>query len=405
MNYKLKILTVAALSGSLSLASCIKDEEPNKECDILNAWVQGEEYQQYFADANLMRKENISSTESDIVFTVRSLASLPKQLPLAFDVTEGATIEPASGSMQDFTNGPVTYTLTSQDGQYKRQYRVSFKSSSLPTGTTEPTDPVNPAEPNEAPQPSITFNFENVALSEKTQNGCVYNEFYELDDNGQRLNIWASGNPGAALTMNNGQPDAFPTMSTENGYKGKGVCLKTISTGSLGEMMKKPIGAGNLFLGKFILEQVLVNALKATQMGIQINRDPVRVTGYYKYRPGEKFTNLDMKEVPGRVDEPTIYASLYKNKDKDGKELYLYGDNVLTSSFVVKTAKVKSLPPTDEWTPFEMVFEGDAVDDELLRNGGYNLALVFSSSKEGDKFEGAIGSTLYVDEVNVSFEK
>lgn len=384
MNCKLKILTVAMLIGSLSLASCIKDEEPNKECDILNAWVQGEEYQQYFADPNLMRKENISATESDIVFTVRSMASLPKQLPLAFDVTEGATIEPASGSMQDFTNGPVTYTLTSQDGQYKRQYRVSF------------TEPV---------LPSYDLSFENVSLSEKTMSGCVYHEFYEVGDNGQRQDIWASGNPGAALTMNNGQPDAFPTMSTENGYKGKGVCLKTISTGSLGEWMKKPIAAGNLFLGKFILEQVLVNALKATQMGIQITRDPVRVTGYYKYRPGEKFTNVDMKEVPGKVDEPNIYAVLYKNKDKDGKEQFLHGDDVLSSPIIVKKAVVKSLPPTDEWTRFEMFFEGEEADPEMVAKGEYNLALVFSSSKGGDNFEGAIGSTLYVDEVNVSFEK
>ena len=36
---------------------------------------------------------------------------------------------------------------------------------------------------------------------------------------------------------------------------------------------------------------------------------------------------------------------------------------------------------------------------------GYNLSLVFSSSKEGAQFEGAVGSTLYVDEVELMFEK
>jgi hypothetical protein len=384
MEIKPKILTLVAFAGFLCLTSCIKDEEPNKECDIVNAWVQGDEYLQYFADANQMRKENIGATESDIVFTVRSLVSLPKQLPLSFDVTEGATIEPANGSMQDFTNGPVTYTLTSQDGQYQRQYRVSFVELSLP---------------------AYTFSFEHVSESEKAASGSYYHEFYEVGENGQRHDIWASGNPGAALTMNNAKPDAFPTMSMEDGYKGKGVCLKTISTGALGEWLKKPIAAGNLFLGKFVLEQVLVNALKATQMGIQIDRDPVRVTGYYKYRPGEKFTNVEMKEVPGRIDEPNIYAVLYKNKDKDGKEQYLYGDNVLSSPIIVKKAIVKSLPPTDEWTRFEMFFEGDEADPEMMARGEYNLALVFSSSKGGDDFEGAIGSTLCVDEVNVLYEK
>ena len=34
--------------------------------------------------------------------------SLPKQLPVYFDVTAGSAVEPASGSMQGFTAGPVT---------------------------------------------------------------------------------------------------------------------------------------------------------------------------------------------------------------------------------------------------------------------------------------------------------
>jgi hypothetical protein len=35
----------------------------------------------------------------------------------------------------------------------------------------------------------------------------------------------------------------------------------------------------------------------------------------------------------------------------------------------------------------------------------FSLAIVFSSSVRGAWFEGAIGSTLYVDEVEVSYEK
>jgi len=30
---------------------------------------------------------------------------------------------------------------------------------------------------------------------------------------------------------------------------------------------------------------------------------------------------------------------------------------------------------------------------------------VFSSSKDGAQFEGAVGSTLYIDEVEISYEK
>ena len=157
-------------------------------------------------------------------------------------------------------------------------------------------------------------------------------------------------------------------------------------------------------MGKFILENVLLNPLKATEFGRDIDRVPVRVTGYYKYRPGAVFTDKNKKEVPGRIDEADIYAVFYRNKDAQGKNVYLYGDDVLSSPLIVRKARVASLPPTNQWTRFEM-FEGDDADEHILESKGYNLTLVFSSSKEGAAFEGAIGSELCVDEVEVSFEE
>ena len=110
--------------------------------------------------------------------------------------------------------------------------------------------------------------------------------------------------------------------------------------------------------------------------------------------------------VPGVVDEGDIYAVLYRNKDAEGNPVVLDGGNVLTSKYIVSKAQVKSLPATDEWKPFEMFFEDVApVDQQILDNYGYNLALVFSSSKRGAEFCGAIGSTLYIDEVELSFKE
>ena len=377
------LVQLPLLTLILCLNSCIKDEEANKECDILKAWVDGEEFKQYFTDANQMVRE-VSTGESEIVFKVRSTVSLPKQLPLSLEITDKATVEPASGTPQDFTQGPVTYTVTSEDGQWKRQYRVVFQETKMP---------------------SYKFSFEQVSTSEKTQSESYYHEFYVNDEQGERHNIWATGNPGFALTTSRSQPEAFPSYSIDNGYQGKGVCMQTVSTGSLGEWMQKPIAAGNLFLGRFVVENVLINPLKATQFGIPVDREPVRITGYYKYSPGKKFTNKNMKEVPGKTDEASIYAVFYRNKDEQGNSFYLHGDDVLTSPQIVKTARVSSVPPTDQWTPFEMFFEGQDVDKEKLKNNEYNLTIVFSSSKDGDLFEGAIGSTLYIDEVELSFKE
>ncbi len=365
----------------LMCTSCIKDELPNTECDITSAWVEGDEYAENFYEPSQMRLENISTTENELVFTVRSLISLPKSMPLYFNITPGATISPANGSPQDFTQGPVTYTVTSQDGSWKREYTVVFKEASLPT---------------------FTFSFENYETKESSSN--YYHEFYEIDQAGMRQNIWASGNLGAILIKYNSQAEDQPTYSTPDGYKGRGVCLNTQYAGELGKAFGKPIAAGNLFIGRFILENVLIDALKATQFGRPIDRVPVRVTGYYKYQPGSVFTNKEMQEVPGRVDEASIYAVFYRNKDAQGNDVYLYGDDVLSSPYIVRKAQVATLPPTNEWTRFEMFFEGSDADEALLAAQGYNMTLVFSSSKDGASFEGAVGSVLYIDEVAISFD-
>ena len=57
---------------------------------------------------------------------------------------------------------------------------------------------------------------------------------------------------------------------------------------------------------------------------------------------------------------------------------------------------------TQGWQQFEIEFNyTEEIDPELLKNQGYNLAVVFSSSSEGDLFMGAVGSELLVDKVRV----
>ena len=379
------------------MTSCIKDEAPTKECDIESAWIEGAEYEQYFYQTTEMRKENISSTETKIIFSVRSLLSLSKQIPLNLKITEGATVVPANGSLQDFTKGPVTYTVTSEDGQWQRNYSVIFTEASLPVQK---------------------FSFENVeSQTENTLLGGT-NEmhvFYELEQSADVQEVkkycWATGNSGTALLLNGSKPADFPTYSTPDGYVGKGVCLNTQSSGSLGAMFSKPIAAGSLFLGKFLIEHVLSDALKATQFGVPNGKEPVRITGWYKYKPGELFTDKDMKVIEGRVDEASIYAVFYRNTDDTGNSYTLDGhavadlDKLLDNPQVYKVARVASLPATDTWTQWEMFFEGKDAPDTIVEAMGCNLALVFSSSKSGAQFEGAVGSTLYVDEVQVSYEK
>ena len=60
----MKTKTVILLTATVALlmASCIKDEAANTECDIESAWVEGWNLTKHFYDAADMRKDNISDT-------------------------------------------------------------------------------------------------------------------------------------------------------------------------------------------------------------------------------------------------------------------------------------------------------------------------------------------------------
>jgi hypothetical protein len=363
----------------LLFTGCIKDEPQNMECDILEAWVEGDALSQHFSQATDMRLSDVPSSQEQLTFIVRQRAALPP-VAVHFRLSPGATVTPADGSLQDFSRGPVVYTVTSEDGQWHRSYTIDFREATLP---------------------SSHHDFEDFELS---SNGKYY-LWYDRADDGTKEGIWASGNEGFMIAKPNAPATDYPTVPDADGYDGYCVRLTTRSTGSWGKTFKKPIAAGNFFLGSFDSRFALTNTLKTTNMGIVYTKEPVRVTGYYKYQPGEVFTDKDFHEVSTRIDEPTIHAALYLNHDEQGNTVMLHGDDVRTSPYIVRRAEVASMPPTSEWRRFEMTFEGTTpIDAELLANRGYNLSLVFSSSKTGDTFEGAVGSTLYIDKVEITFK-
>jgi hypothetical protein len=257
------------------------------------------------------------------------------------------------------------------------------------------------------------FSFENVdTLKGGLFKENYYHVFYDFDQIGEKQMFWATGNAGFALSqLDNSGPDQFPSYRADNGFNGKCACLQTLSTGVFGQAMHKPIAAGNLFLGKFIVEYAASESLKATAFGLPWDKEPVRVTGYYKYKPGKEVINYMEEVIPDRTDEASAYAVFYRNLDEKGEKYTLDGeavselDKLMDNPQVYKVARVPALPPTDQWRHFEMFFEGKDAPDDMVAKKEFSLAIVFSSSVRGAWFEGAIGSTLYVDEVEVSCEK
>lgn len=384
MNKIKKTLIVAV--ACLGLTSCFKDEPLNAECDIEDAWVHYDNPQKY--TWNLSDTiQHVYSAEKSITFKVRPGVDRTALAPM-FVTTEGAVLTPASGTVRDFSNGPLKYTVTSQDGKWQREYDVEFIEEHRTVRTT------------------MNFDFERVSVYTDDITKKQYYKWSDLKEDGTEANNWASGNGGFSISNPSAKLDDYPTVTVDDGYDGKAVKLTTRATGPLGSMARMPMAAGNLFLGEFITESALKDALHSTHFGVPFDKKPLKFTGYYKYQPGEIFKDRYGNEYPDRIDEGAVYAILYRNHDADGNPVHLYGDNVQTSDLIVAKAIVPEVRLTSEWTAFEVDFDyyGNEVDLDLLNTFGYNLAVVFSSSKDGAYFNGAVGSTLYIDKVSVVCE-
>lgn len=376
-------MIAAALIGSSTLTSCFKDEPLNAECDIEQAYIHVDNPESMFLKAN-DTLVTLSSIQNEIKFTVKRGTDL-SAIALCFRMTPGATISPLSGSVQDFTNGVVKYTVTSEDKNWSRDYNVSFD---IP--------PVVLSD--------INYDF---SKTEKNTNKPAnkYYVWYDFNEQGTKRYQWATGNPGYYISKTLAKATDYPTVPVESELEEGSQCVKltTRATGSKAVKLEMPIAAGNFFYGRFQSEIAFDDPMGATEFGWAINFKPVSFKGYYKYQRGEKVIDKNQKELTDKKDYGSIYAVLY---DNEGGNVTLNGNNILTSENIVALAKLPDIDDTPEWTHFDINFDYKKnVDEEKVKNTGYSLAIVCSSSVHGNIFEGAVGSTLWIDKFTIECEK
>jgi hypothetical protein len=355
---------LAFLGILLTISGCIKPEAENMEADILVMTL---------PDSALISPPSITNT-SVTAFVNFSKLNIKAVAP-QFTLTEGASIQPASGTPRDFSK-PVIYTVTSEDGHWRKDYRVSLLQNVAPDN----------------------FMFENWTVN---PDGNYYIP-YELVE-AEHQNIWASGNSGFSLIAPEKRPEAYPTQRSTDAAQGQyAAYLETKSTGALGAIVGMPIAAGNLFLGSFDAAKAMTAPLEATIFGIPFNKKPSRLTGSYKYISGGPVTDKTGKPVtPGRQDLCDIYAVLFKASPE---KPFLNGANVLTDPSVVAVAQLASGLATSGtgYHAFDLAFNYKSqVNEADLAAFAYKVVIVFSSSKNGAVFEGAVGSKLYIDDVKI----
>ena len=366
------------LIAALAFSSCTKDEALNSEADILSVIVPQE-----------ILKADPVVENNRVTIRVKPDTDLENQAPV-FTLSKGATISPENGTVLDFTR-PHIYTVTSENGKNIKEYTVIFIIAGL----------------------SPYYGFEHFRLNESGK----YYVFYEVNENGDNLMDWASGNAGFAITAGETPPDLYPTTYTEAGRTGRALKLTTRRTGELGIMFNKPIAAGNIFMGTFDVSAAIGSPLLAVKMGVPFELVPDTLKGYFKYQGGDVFVQVvenaqgelvieeyENGEIPDHWD---VYAIFY---DNNGGTLMLDGTNRFTHENLMSVAHLDPVDAieTDQWTAFELPFvqkPGKTIDPQKLANGGYSISVVMSSSAGGDFFKGGVNSTLLIDDLEIVSKK
>lgn len=363
----ISVVAAGSLHVSVDFTGEKLDKDLSSEAKILTFAIDNEK---------VLGQPVISEEEGTIKFNVTKEITVEElsQLIPEFTISENATVTPASGEAQDFSEDKVvTYTVISQDGIVKKEYKVSVGAA--------------------------IYHYSFDEWSTKTETVVIYKGTFPIISN----NDWSSSN--AALipigSMGYYEKNKFPIVEVkEEGFKGSAASITTFDTKGgivFGNTIPK-ITAGTLFTGTFKVN--MSTPLKSTSFGISFPAEPVALKGYYKYTPGEKYYQVGSKineatEDPDQHDECSIVAVLY-----DAESYSLDGINLNNPSNVVFRAELTDGNKVAEWKEFEIPFEA--------KNGfvydaakSYKLAIVCSSSKNGANYSGAPGSVLMIDEFEV----
>lgn len=306
--------------------------------------------------------------------------------------SDKAVVTPASGVTQDFAVGTdVVYSVMAENGSI-RKYTVSIDGM-----MTE-------------------YTFED--WTSKTSS-MIDTWIFEVPTAGG----WTGADDALGLVQSMLESSGFVVgkslKSTTDAHSGsKAAFIETQDTKGMASIIPgvfpaiPKITSGSLFLGSFEIDAQ--NTLRSTRFGIPCDKKPLVVKGYYKYIPGTEYYRCDDVQNSNvavldntKIDECALSAVLYEvssfavpEDPYDQSDERLNGTNIYTSPKIVASAQLIS-GAKGEYTPFELNLNYvKSYDASKL----YRFAIICSSSKDGDKFCGAPGSALTIDDISVIYE-
>ncbi len=212
-------------------------------------------------------------------------------------------------------------------------------------------------------------------------NGNVYSEPGKT----AATTIWATANKGTSIY---GIYGTKPVLLGSN----------TVAQITTGETSTVPVTSGTLFTGKFDINGAInhpTDPRKATQFGIPFTQQPDSIQFEYAYLPGSRYVHAALNnpssifggftvtDIAGS-DSFTAYAVL---EVRDGAQIIEVARAEIVSGDLQPVMKRISLP-----------FIYQSVQKPT------HITVVFASSKDGDLFTGAVGSTLTIDNVVLVYD-
>ncbi len=213
--------------------------------------------------------------------------------------------------------------------------------------------------------------------------------------------IWGTGNPGGALI------EKIATTPIDLGIDNKAAHLETLDNGFLGGLVGAPITAATIYTGRFNSDNIdISNPRAAVELGTLFSGRPDAFTLSYKYTPGP-----ENKDKQGNVlpygDQLDIYLFLEVREGNSARRLatgWFRSDQLVEEMTAIRVNLVYG--ELDASYPAELLPEDGYVSED---SAGFilptHLSFLATSSFEGDKFNGAIGSTLIIDDLELIYEE
>lgn len=301
--------------------------------------------------------DDASQTISLLFAETLSAESFPVSFVAHFGLTSGATSLPASGTTFTISDRDDfdLLTLTAEDGS-KYEYGIVLRDNQITNSGFEDWYAASGMDSRSYKEPGMDA----------------------------RSTVWATANYGTSMY---GVYCTKPLVDGDN----------TLAQIKTGETSLIPITAGTLFNGRFDVNGAIsnpTNPRKAVAFGIPFTLRPTAFRFRYTYRPGERYIKATLKNPSNLfggfnitdLEGGDMFAAYAVLEVREGSQVTEIGRAEINSGAAQEVFQELTVP---------FVYSSNKKPTHIY--------VVFTSSKDGDLFTGAVGSTLTVDDLELVY--